>query len=334
MWAGSAPVDRLARTLLFPFEAAFRTVVALRGVMYQSGFLKIQRSGIPVISIGNLTVGGTGKTPVAAWIASRLAARGRAPAVVLRGYGGDETMVHRILNPSIPVVEAADRVSGIQLSADSGADIAILDDAFQHRRAARDADLVLIGADDWTGEQRLLPAGPYREPLAALKRASAVIITCRTAGDDTVEEIERAVRAAAPAAPVAVVRLEIGDLINFSSPDQRLDVSVLLDRTVLAVAAIGNSRAFFRQLAAAGARVTTRAFPDHHQFTPVEIQELATLSSSCDYVVCTLKDAVKLGVHWPADAGPLWYVSLSVKVVRGGSAIDEIISTFDSARDI
>jgi tetraacyldisaccharide 4'-kinase len=333
IWTGSAPAEKLGRSALSPFALLFRGGVALRGALYDRGILRAQKAPIPVISIGNLTVGGTGKTPVAAWLVSRLAANGRSPAVVLRGYGGDETIVHKVLNPSVQVIEARDRVSGIRIAADNGADVAILDDAFQHRRTARDVDIVLVSADGWTGEQRLLPAGPYREPMNALRRASAVLITRRIASDSTVGEIERLVRQTASAALIGVAKLELGDLVQYSQPQNRQPLRDLQGKAVLAVAGIGNPRAFFGQLRMSGAQVVTMEFPDHHAYTANDVRDIAANAARTDYAVCTLKDAVKLGPQWPPAARPLWYVSLSVNVERGGAAIDEILTRLDSTRD-
>jgi tetraacyldisaccharide 4'-kinase len=326
IWTGDSLGQQAARAALLPFEAIFRGVVAARGAMYDRGILPVEKSSIPAISIGNLTVGGTGKTPVAAWIASILNAAGKDPAIVLRGYGGDESIVHKTLNPDVPVFVSADRAQGISMAARSGAGSVVLDDAFQHRRAARDIDIVLISADDWTSSHRLLPAGPYREPLSALRRASAVIITRKTASENKVAEVEREVRRIAPTVIVAVIRLEIDELVLWSDREKRFDLRVLDGKSVLAVAGVGNPDAFFDQLEQKGARVTRRSFPDHHSYGSAETERLRDAASGYDYVVCTLKDAVKLGPQWPADTVPLWYVSLSVIVESGGAAIDEIIS--------
>jgi tetraacyldisaccharide 4'-kinase len=334
IWSGTAPADALARAVLSPLELVFRSMVAIRGGLYDSGILRTRKSPILVISIGNLTVGGTGKTPVAAWIASHLVDDGRSPAIILRGYGGDETIVHKFLNPTVPIIEATDRVSGIQLAADSGADIAILDDAFQHRRAARDVDIVLVSADDWSARPRLLPAGPYREPPASLSRASMVIITRKIAADDRVSEIENFVRRTATGVLVCVARLQIDELVEVGGAKRHMEPAALAGKSVLAVAGIGNPGAFVRQLESAGARVTSMEFPDHHAFTVPEISEIARRAKAFDYGVCTLKDAVKLGPRWPADAVPLWYVSLSVNVERGEAALGEILTRLDRSTDI
>jgi len=137
--------------------------------MYDSGLFPSEEFSVAVVSVGNLSVGGTGKTPVAAWIARALTERGIKPGIVLRGYGGDETIVHQRLNAGVPVIVASDRARGIREAIAQGADVVILDDAFQHRRAARDADVLLVDADSWSGSPRLLPrrtvarAAPVRE---------------------------------------------------------------------------------------------------------------------------------------------------------------------------
>ena len=158
IWWGDDALARAARLALAPLEGAYRGVIALRGSLYDAGLLPARQTAVPAISVGNLSVGGTGKTPVAAFVASELRARGGKPAIVLRGYGGDEPLVHATLNPGVPVVVSPDRVAGVAEARVLGADVAVLDDAFQHRRAERWADVVLISADRWTDDRRLLPA--------------------------------------------------------------------------------------------------------------------------------------------------------------------------------
>jgi tetraacyldisaccharide 4'-kinase len=325
VWFGDSAVDQAGRVLLSPLEIVYRGAVQLRSELYDSGVMKTEHAAIPVVSIGNLTVGGTGKTPVAAWIASRLAALGKSPAIVLRGYGGDEPLVHARLNPSVPVIVNADRNAGIRDAAAAGADVVVLDDAFQHRRAGRDADVVLVSADDWTRRQHLLPAGPYREPLSAIRRASLVVITRKSASDAKVEAAGNGIREAAPDLPTAVITLSPSEIVSTGGSEARLPVSALAGKSVTAVAAIGNPDAFFRQLEACGARVTRLAFPDHHSFSPADISAILRASEGGNYVLCTLKDAVKLEPLWPAGKSPLWYVSLAVNVEHGGAVIDEML---------
>lgn len=325
IWFGDSVADNVARAALLPLEGIYRAAVAVRRELYDRGLIASQRSSIPVLSVGNITVGGTGKTPVAAWLASRLAAVGRRPAIILRGYGGDEPLVHRRINPAVPVIVGADRVAGIAEAARGGADVAVLDDAFQHRRASRDADVVLLSADTWTGRERALPAGPYREPASALRRASLIVITRKAATDEEVAGTAGMAKEHAPGIPIVVVRLTLSEIVRDTDRSLRFPASELSGKRVLAIAAVGNSQAFFHQLEALGARVTARPFPDHHAFSRADIDAALAVESSVDFVVCTLKDAVKLGNLWPAGASPLWYVSLAVQVERGEPAIDSLL---------
>ena len=325
VWRGDSVANRIARVALSPLEMAYRGAVSVRNGLYDKGILTSHEFPIPVVSVGNVTVGGTGKTPVAAWIVARLHEAGRSPAIVLRGYGYDEPLVHHRLNPEVPVIVAADRVAGVNEALAHRARVAVLDDAFQHRRAARSIDVVLVSADAWTGGQRLLPAGPFREPLSGLKRASIVIITRKAASDASVAAVENAVRGSG-CNVVAVARLELGGLVRENAAGDAQPISVLKGKSVVAVAAIGDPDAFFTQLRELTPLLTPVAFPDHHAFTDAEISDIASRGRDADYVVCTLKDAVKLGLRWPADARPLWYVSLAVRIERGADSIDELLS--------
>jgi len=292
--------------------------------MYESGLFPAEDFSVAVVSVGNISVGGTGKTPVAAWIAHALSERGIKPGIVLRGYGGDETLVHQRLNAHVPVIVASDRPRGIREAIAQGADVVILDDAFQHRRAARDADVLLVDADSWSGTPRLLPAGPWREPLRSARRASLVIITRKSADKATVEATRRAFAAAAPQVPIAVVHLAPGELRS-TATGQTLPLHALRGADLTAIAAIARPDSFFRQLTELGAVVRPHSFADHHAFTRSEARYLAAQGSSSDFVVCTLKDAVKLESIWPAEAGSLWYVSQRLKIEDGQPHIDRML---------
>ena len=302
----------------------------MRGWMYDSGLFPTEDFSVAVVSVGNLSVGGTGKTPVAAWIARTLTERGIKPGIVLRGYGGDETIVHQRLNAGVPVIVAADRARGIREAIAQGADVVILDDAFQHRRAARDADVLLVDADSWSGPPRLLPTGPWREPLQSARRASLVIITRKTAGRSTVDAARRAVAAAAPHVPIAVMHLAPGELQS-TATGQILPLHALRGADLTAIAAIARPESFFRQLTELGAVVRPHSFADHHAFTTSEARHLAAQASSSDFVVCTLKDAVKLESIWPAEAGSLWYVSQRLRIEDGQPHIDRMLDNLLSS---
>lgn len=332
LWRSHGVGARAARALLLPAEQAMAGAVAARNALYDRGTLATRPTAIPAVSVGNLSVGGTGKTPVSAWIAARLAERGAAPAVVLRGYGDDEPLVHAVLNPAIPVVVSPDRARGVADAAARGADVAVLDDAFQHRRVARAADVVLVAADGWSLSRRLLPAGPWREPLAALRRADLAVITSKAATDTEIQAARIAIARAAPDTPVAGITLELGELFRFGDPGARLHAGRLSGAEVLAIAAVGNTDAFFAQLRRAGASVAARSFPDHHRFSPAEVRQLAALAPRSGMAVCTLKDAVKLAPLWPADAPALWYVSQPVRVEWGAELFDRLLDALLARR--
>ncbi len=324
VWTGRGLRARVARALLAPAEALYRAVITTRGMLYDWGVFRAEDFSVPILSIGNLSVGGTGKTPVAAWFARTLSAKGVKPGIVLRGYGGDETIVHQRLNEDVPVIAAADRVRGIREAIAQGVDVVVLDDAFQHRRAARDADVVLVNADAWSGSPRLLPAGPWREPLRSARRANLMIITRKTAERSTVEDVRRALANAAPRVPVATAYLAPGDLRS-TATGQTLPLHVVRGADLTAIAAIAHPDSFFRQLTELGAVVRPHSFPDHHSFTRQEARDLATHAGSSDFVVCTLKDAVKLESLWPAEAGSLWYVSQRLRIEDGQEHIDRLL---------
>ncbi len=298
--------------------------------MYDRLLIETHASPIPVISIGNLTVGGTGKTPLAAWFASRLAASGMKPAIVLRGYGADEVLVHQRLNPKIDVIAGPDRRAAIARAAASGATVVVLDDGFQHRSAGRDEDVVLLSADSWTGNTRLLPAGPWREPLSALSRASLVIVTRKAASDTAVRETVSAARDAAPKVAVAVVRISMTKLSSSKNGEQSADLTDVSGKRVLAVSAIGNPEAFANQLRQRGATVIERSYQDHHAFSKPDADTIVAESAGNDFIVCTLKDFVKLESVWPADGPPLWYVSQAVTVESGDDEIDLVLTNLES----
>ena len=324
IWAARGKRAAFARALLTPAELLYGAAVGVRGRLYDWGVFPKEDFSVPVLSVGNLTVGGTGKTPVAAWLARRIIDRGVTPGIVLRGYGGDETIVHQRLNQGIPVIVAPDRSRGIREAIASGVGAVVLDDAFQHRRAGRDADVVLINADAWSGRPRLLPAGPWREPLRSARRANLIVVTRKIADRSVVGDVRRALANVAPQVPVASVQLIPAELKS-TATGQTLPLQVLQGADLTAIAAIADPDSFFKQLTELGAIVRPFSYPDHHAFTRDDAQYLVNQASNSDFVVCTLKDAVKLESLWPAEAGSLWYVSQRLRVEDGQEHFDRLI---------
>jgi tetraacyldisaccharide 4'-kinase len=331
LWFGDDFGAKVARLALWPLEMLYAMVWAVRSAAYDRGILAARVPPIPAIGVGNLTVGGTGKTPVAAWLTGRLASEGARPAIVLRGYGGDEPLVHRQLNPDLPVITSADRLTGIAQAAAAGADVAVLDDAFQHRRVRCTAHVVLVSADRWTRRRHLLPVGPWREPLGALRRASVIVVTRKACSLDAARAVGEELLALAPGVPHAIMHLGLGALHRLDAPDWQ-PVERLTGERVLALAAIGDPGAFVAQLEARGARVRAYLFPDHHRFTPMEVDRLARDADAGERVVCTLKDAVKLAARWPRQAPYLWYVSQHLEVEQGQAALDALVAALLDTR--
>lgn len=329
LWASDAIGARVARAALVPAELVFGAITAARSSLYSSGVCTVQPTAIPALSVGNLTVGGTGKTPLAAYFANRLQRAGAKPAIILRAYGEDEPLVHRTLNPGMPVVVSADRLAGADEAMRAGCDVVVLDDAFQHRRAARIADVVLVSADGWREHRHLLPAGPWRERLTAARRASIVIVTRKAVSLDRADLVGEAVRRTAGVS-CAVVHLHAAELREVDG-SRTATIDALRGESVLAISAIGDPAAFDAQLMAHGAVVTPVRFRDHHRFTIGDAESLAATAKGYDRAVCTLKDAVKLGPLWPGQS-PLWYVSQRVVVERGDDAVDAVLETTLRAR--
>lgn len=253
-----------------------------------------------VISVGNVSAGGTGKSPMVRWICDELRAMGRRPAIVLRGHRGgersDEVLEHRAEMPGTPVAVGADRRAAIErlLRHDPTVDALVLDDAFQHRGVARDLDLVLVDALRPAIDGALLPLGWLREPAGALGRAGAVVVT-RASGIDAALAACIAHHHGRP--PVAWARHAWQGLrIAGQGSETAESVAWLRGREVRVVAGIGHPEAFVAQVEAAGARVVAVSrVADHQAYAPGFLARLAA-GRPCD-LVCTGKDWVKLAVE-------------------------------------
>lgn len=338
VWASSAPSAWALRIALTPASWLYGAGVALRNRGFDAGLLESRALALPAVSVGNLTVGGTGKTPVAAWLADRLSKLGARPGILLRGYGDDEPAVHRRLVPGAIIVPGADRVAAAVQARDMGATVLVMDDAFQHRRVRRDADVVLVSADrDRTAH--LLPAGPWREPLSALRRATHVVVTRKQASLAQAQEVVDMVARVAPEAAVGVVHLVADAVVRWDGAETR-PLATLAGRTARVIAGIGDPRTFESQVCELGLQVAFRAYGDHHAFSGTEVAALAQEAAGVDLFLCTLKDAVKLGPVWPSSAPPIWYLSQRVNVEFGAEGLEglarrlatSITPTNDSAR--
>jgi tetraacyldisaccharide 4'-kinase len=329
IWYGTGGGVAAVRELLWPVSRAYEMAIAVRARLYDAGLLKSEAPALATVSVGNLTVGGTGKTPVAAWLASQLA-RSARPAIVLRGYGKDEVEVHRRLNPDVPVVANPDRAAAIREAKTRGADVAILDDAFQHRRIRRTADIILLSAEQLVRPIRQLPTGPWREPLHAAKRAHLIVVTRKSASTADAERAIAMLAAIAPGVPTAVVHLAPGQLVD-AARNTTLPLDKLRGAQVVAIAAIAEPTLFARQLESLGARVSLVAYRDHHAYSDADIAAAADRIPRDGLAVCTLKDAVKLAPRWPGPSR-LWYVSQQLVVEKGADDMDRLLKRVLDAR--
>ncbi len=340
---------RLLAPPLAAAEAVFRAAVAVRGALYDRGLLASARVAAPVVSVGNLAVGGAGKTPAALAIAARLLRRGLRVALLSRGYGasrrdarvvsdgarlllgapeaGDEPALVARRLPGLAVLCGPRRADLARTAiGELGVDVLLLDDGFQHRALARDLDVVVLDAADAFGNGRLLPAGPNREPRAALRRAGLLWLSRVDGAEPAALERLRALaleatgRAAVESrhAPVEVLdgRLERG-----------LGLGALRGARAYLLAGIARPEGFRRTAAALGAEVAgERWFPDHHPFTEAELRDTlaAAERARCEVVVTTEKDAVRLPPGVAGD-GRLRVVRIDAAVVAGEQVLEEAL---------
>jgi tetraacyldisaccharide 4'-kinase len=307
----------VTRKILASFEPAYAKEVARRNRSFDRG-RGVHRLSRPTVSVGNLTVGGTGKTPVVAWLCRQLLDRRRRPAILTRGYGSTATqppdearLLAELLEGCVPVEANPNRRKGAAdvVKADAEIDCFVLDDGFQHRRAARDFDLVLIDATRPFGHDRLLPRGLLREPVASLARASAVLITRCDLVDDV--EATRATITEATNAPIYTSRF-------------KLDFEEDVARPAVVACGIGNPLAFAAACRAAGADVREElTFGDHHAYDDADVARIAAALPPDGIVLTTGKDWVKLRPLWPKNL-PVAVARQSVEIEREADLLKQV----------
>lgn len=334
VWYPEEPEALPRKAALAPLaalELGFAAAVRARNALYASGVLKSHDvPGARVISVGNLTLGGSGKTPAVVYLARRLTERGRRVAVLTRGYGrasrgdivlvpgaarpgasvaGDEPLLIAASCPGVAVLVGADRIRlGKRAVREHGAEVLLLDDGLQHRRLKRDVDIAVVDTEVGFGNGHLFPRGPLREPVAALNRASLLWVR----GTGPIPATWRGPTVRAIYQPTELV----------SADGQIHPASALHGQRVLALAGIARPGRFRATLAALGADVVeTRFFADHHLFTWAEFREALQRARSMDArIVTTEKDAMRL----PPDAG-IAVLRLGVRLLEGADALDRVL---------
>jgi len=330
------PGPALARSVLAGLSLPYAAAVSARNAAFDRGLLPVSRAAVPVVSVGNLTLGGTGKTPLVAWVARSLAALGRRPAVVSRGYraapGGqsDEAAELAILLPAVPHVADRDRVAAAARAVALAADVVVLDDGFQHRRLARDLDIVAVDATDPFGGDRLFPRGLLREPLAGVGRADAIVLTRATAvtADRRRQIRARLEEACGPRRPPAWIEAEHRPLRLRSAGGEIRPLEAVRSGRIVAFAGIGNPAAFRGTLAGLGADLAGfRGFADHHPYSADDLHRLDGWARElrADLVLTTLKDLVKARVERIGGA-PLLAVEIAMDVLAGSEALGRLLA--------
>ena len=292
----------------------------------------VHRVGVPVISVGNITVGGTGKTPCVEYVAKLLRGHEIQVAILSRGYGSaagrnDEAMVLEENLPDVPHLQGADRTELARTAiAELESECLLLDDGFQHRKLGRDLDIVLIDASDpWAGGY-LLPRGGLREPKSRLSRADFILLTRVDQATD-LPKLLAEVKKLAPGKPVAQSVHRPTELVNGT---ETRPVADLAGKTVAAFCGIGNPAAFRRTLTDLGAVVLPdelREYPDHHPYSRADVDELTRWVNSLDqdaWIVTTQKDWVKLRIDTLAGR-PVYAVRIGLELTAEQEAFDRAV---------
>lgn len=347
VWGHKDPLGFLFWLLFLPFSFLYGLGIRIRNSFYHLGWLPSKSLSCAVVSVGNLTVGGTGKTPAALWLARELESRGYRVAILSRGYkrrgkepvilepgfkqsftdgeepldAGDEPMMMaRVFGQRVGVGKKRHEV-GEKILRDGAVDALILDDGFQHRQLQRDIDLLLLGAD-WNGW--LLPAGPFREPKSALRRAHFYLIT------GSREKWETLLRSR-PRQAIFFASLEAKALFGLEGEQWKAYPLSLLDRSrILAVSAIANPTPFYRMIHDwEGEIVDSIEFPDHHHYTTKDWQRINRAARNADLIVTTEKDMVKL-IRFPFARDKLLALRVEMVVENGTSLLGLVEETIQA----
>jgi tetraacyldisaccharide 4'-kinase len=337
--------QRHARYLL-PLGTAYDMAMRIRSTSYACGVLSSRRSPLPVVSVGNLTLGGSGKTPLTMWLAEKLVEKGFRPGIVSRGYArkthphevvivsdghtlraqpheaGDEPYMMAYYLPHIPIAVCKDRLRAIEtLAQATHIDCVILDDGFQHLRLSRDFDLVIV--DSRVMREHVFPAGYLRESPKALARASAFAVVLDEDQDgDTFLSWIRSRWPKIPSFPMHFSPAYLEDLGTHS----RMPLSSLQGKRVFAFAGIANPERFFRSLTELGSSVVPCPLPDHYHYDDAAVSAFVSQARRfhCDALVTTAKDAVKLLPYAPTKELPLWVLHQTVEIDCSDHLLDAI----------
>ncbi len=346
----------LLRLLTLPYLG----VIVARNAYFDVFPRAARSAGCPVVSVGNITVGGTGKTPVAVRVANLLSERGRRVALLLRGYKGraiqfdadqrdraagqwrqesDEAMVLKRRCPSATVMVNPNRLASARQAVSRGADMLVLDDGFQHRKLGRDLDIVLVDATVPYGHGHLLPRGLLREPTRSLRRADLIVMTRSDQIDETNRTLlRRRLRQLSGDKPVIQAVHRIVGFTDIKGSDMASFEGPSVMQAVI-FAGIANFASFRRSVEELGVKVLAAyEYPDHHDYSNDEMAALADVASNLEanVILTTEKDAVKLVGRWNDEACRLMVVKLEIGFDAEGDrifaeAIDAVLKPVQNA---
>ena len=338
------PVRVIASILSFFYLG----VINFRNWLYDKKIFKETKLSCPVISVGNITVGGTGKTPCVIMLARMLQKNGFKPVVISRGYGGKNINPVNIVSngdeilqnsetagdepyliakelKNIPVITGTNRiVTGETAINKFGANVLICDDAMQHRQIFRDINLVLLDSRSLNEKNHVLPRGRLREPMKELKRADALILTRTDEAEQAVEKISEIIKI--KDVPVFKSVHKVKDIVNADFSEQK-QVSGLRGKKVYAFCGIAKPDSFMKILSSAGAQVSTfDIFPDHHRYNKNELEEIKKkfVASRADYLMTTEKDAVRLETY-PEFSKMLSVLRVEMEIVTSAKVFEEFV---------
>jgi tetraacyldisaccharide 4'-kinase len=320
------------RALLRLAETPYALAMRVRNRRYDRGSAESHAAGVPVISVGNLTLGGTGKTPLVEWIAKKLRESGIRLAIVSRGYGAeesgynDEALELELSLPDVPHLQNPDRVTAARVAVEElEMQLILLDDGFQHRRLRRDLNIVLLDASEPFGFGHVFPRGTLREPLNGLARADVTVLSRADMVTSEVRgKIQARVRQYSPQAIWCEVEHRVTTLLG--SNGHEVSTDLLKGKRVAAFCGIGNSAGFRHTLDTLGCEVVAwREFPDHYNYTREDVAALSEWGQQADVLVCTRKDLVKLRVPTLGSI-PLWAVKIEIGFLAGQAEFEQQVA--------
>jgi tetraacyldisaccharide 4'-kinase len=321
----------LLRALLYGASLPYWGIINLRNLFYDKNILKSHKANLKVISIGNITAGGTGKTPLVIWLTNHLSKKHKC-AILTRGYksttkGSDEANTLANSCPGVPVIVNPDRIAGAAEAVKThAAEVLILDDAFQHRKISRDIDIITVDATCPFGYNKILPAGLLRESISSIIRAHAAIIT-RIDNVRSVEDIEKKLLSYNSSLIIAHSIHKPSKVIKAN--DQTLPLEQLKAKKVFAFCGLGNPDAFFNTVRSIGAEVAgTLIFDDHHDYTKDDIDKITATAETvnAELILTTQKDFVKLEPAWQKNIEPDFaYLIINIKITKNLEKITQLI---------